>query len=319
MSRHGVRASWNDVPTPIRNRVEEQLGARILTASNVDGGFSPGPAARCELSDGRAVFVKAAGLSLNPISPSMHRREAQVLAAMPPDVPAPRLIGIVDDGDWVALATEWIDGRMPTAPLAGDDVRRLLRIVDRLGHIEGHASLQPCSVAHAKLFGHWRRLAEDPLPGLDDWSLDHLARLVGLEAGVDQAVDGDRLMHVDLRTDNVIFANAGEEHDVIVDWPYACLGAPWADLVCLLPSLELDGGPSCEEVFANQRLSAAADPDAVNALVAAIAGYLTRMSLLPPPPGLPTLRPFQAAQATVTRRWLAERCGWKPESVLSRP
>jgi hypothetical protein len=116
MSRHGVRSSWNDVPTPIRDRVESLVGARIMTATNVDGGFSPGPAARCELSDGRSVFVKAAGLALNPISPSMHRREAVVLAAMPADVPAPRLIGVVDDGDWVALVIEWIEGQMPTAP-----------------------------------------------------------------------------------------------------------------------------------------------------------------------------------------------------------
>jgi hypothetical protein len=312
MSRQGVRTSWGDVPAPIRDRVEQQLGARILTADNVDGGFSPGPAARCELSDGRTVFIKAAGLSLNPISPGLHRREVEVLAAMPVDVPAPRLITSVDDGDWVALVTEWIEGRMPTAPLAPDDVDRLLSIVDRLAHVEGDGSLEPCSAAHANLFGHWRRLADDPLPGIDEWTLDHLGELAELEADVGQAVDGDRLMHVDLRTDNVIFAGAGEEHDVIVDWPFACLGAQWADLVCLLPSLELDGGPTCEDAFSSQRVGAEADPDAVNSFVAAVAGYLTRMSLLPPPPGLPTVRAFQAAQAAISQRWIAERRGWKP-------
>jgi hypothetical protein len=114
VSRHGVRSSWNDVPASIRDRVQSHVGARILTAANVDGGFSPGPAARCELSDGRSMFVKAAGLALNPISPSMHRREAAVLATMSPDAPAPRLIGVVDDGDWVALVIVRIDGPMPT-------------------------------------------------------------------------------------------------------------------------------------------------------------------------------------------------------------
>jgi len=38
-----------------------------------------------------------------------------------------------------------------------------------------------------------------------------------------------------------------------------------------------------------------------------MAGYFTRSALLPPPPGLPTLRPFQAAQAEIARRWAAER------------
>jgi hypothetical protein len=44
----------------------------------------------------------------------------------------------------------------------------------------------------------------------------------------------------------------------------------------------------------------------VAALVCAMAGYLTERSLQPPPPGLPTLRAFQAAQATIARRWLTE-------------
>jgi aminoglycoside phosphotransferase (APT) family kinase protein len=222
------------------------------------------------------------------------------------------LIGVVDDGDWVALVIEWFDGHMPTAPLAGDEMDRMLRVVDRLAEITGHASLRPCFEAHPHLFGHWRRLAEHPLGGLDEWTLEHIQRLVELESDVEQAVKGDRLVHLDLRTDNVIFADAGEKHDVVVDWPGACLGAPWVDLVCLLPSLELDGAPPCEEVFANRRANANVQRDDVNALVATLAGYFTRMSLLPAPPGLPTVRGFQAAQGRIARRWLAERCGWEP-------
>jgi len=45
-------------------------------------------------------------------------------------------------------------------------------------------------------------------------------------------------------------------------------------------------------------------------VVAAIAGYFTRQSLQPPPPGLPTVRAFQAAQGVVARDWLALRTGW---------
>ena len=45
------------------------------------------------------------------------------------------------------------------------------------------------------------------------------------------------------------------------------------------------------------------------ALVCGMAGYLTRQALRPPPPGLPTVRAFQAAQGTAARRWLAELIG----------
>ena len=43
----------------------------------------------------------------------------------------------------------------------------------------------------------------------------------------------------------------------------------------------------------------AADPQDLAATVCAMAGYLTHQSLLPAPPGLPTLRTFQAAQGVV--------------------
>ena len=51
-------------------------------------------------------------------------------------------------------------------------------------------------------------------------------------------------------------------------------------------------------------IAAVADVDAE---LAAVAGFFTARALEPPPPGLPTLRPFQAAQAEVARAWLAER------------
>lgn len=53
----------------------------------------------------------------------------------------------------------------------------------------------------------------------------------------------------------------------------------------------------------------AADPQKVNAVLATFAGFFTFNSLQPAPPGLPTLRVFQAAQGEVARRWLAQRLG----------
>ena len=310
MQRHGVRSSWEAMPESVRCAVDQIAGAAVTTATNLDGGFSPGPAARCSLADGRTVFVKAVGLDHNPHSPGMHRREAQALRSFGAGVPAPRLIGAFDDGNWVALVIEWAQGRMPIAPLAPPDVARLLRLVERLSHIGAGDDLVPCADAHAGISGHWRELVDQPLDGLDEWSIRHLEALAGLEADVADAMRGDRLVHFDLRSDNVLFAEVGEAHDVIVDWPGASAGAPWVDLAGLLPALELDGGPTAHDTFEQHPLGKVADPDAVNTFVAAMAGYFTRSSLLPPPPGLPTLRQFQAAQGVIARRWLARRQGW---------
>jgi hypothetical protein len=43
----------------------------------------------------------------------------------------------------------------------------------------------------------------------------------------------------------------------------------------------------------------------VTAVLCAVAGYLTSIALKPPPPGLPTIRRFQAAQGQIARDWLA--------------
>jgi hypothetical protein len=311
VGRSGVRCDWSDVPAHVRSDVEDIVGARVVAARNIVGGFSPGPAARCDLDDGRVVFVKAAGTELNPMSPTMHRREAEVLAALPEEIPAPRLIGVSDDGDWVALVIEWVDATMPTAPLTAIECDRMLRLVERLAHqSEGLAvdALLPVATAHPDVGGHWRRLADEPLEGLDAWASANLSELARLESGYAAAVEGDCVVHMDLRSDNVLFG-ATPADDVVVDWPGACRGAGWVDLVGLLPSLHLDGGPEPHDVFASTSVGETADGGAVDVFLAVVAGYFTRMSLLPPPPGLPTVREFQAVQGTVARDWLRARLG----------
>jgi hypothetical protein len=304
-----MRIDWADMPAPVRRGIDEMLGSPVLSTLQTSGGFSPGPAVRAKLADGRVVFVKAVGTELNPDSPRFHRREATVLRSLPATVPAPRLLGVFDDGEWIALGIEWLEGRNPVATDA-DDVRRLLALFDRLAAktkgltIEGIGAF--ADVHHA-LHGHWRRLAEEPLPGLDAWSLRHLDRLAELGDLAPEASAGDHLVHVDGRTDNVLLETT--RGDVFVDWPAAAFGAPWIDLVGSLPALHLDGGPPPEEVFASSALSRAAEREAVDAVLVDLAGFFTRQSLLPPPPGLPTVRAFQAAQGVIARAWAADRLG----------
>lgn len=308
MGRQGVRADWSAIPESVRAEIDHVAGSPVAGTTNLDGGFSPGPAARCDLADGRTVFVKAAGPELNPESPQIHRREVEVLAALPESVPAPRLVGFVDDGAWVALVIEWVDGRMPTAPLQSTEVEAMLDAAEVLADTPAPDGLVPRDErSSGNLHGHWAKLLADPPDGLDDWSRGWLRQLAELERPWDEAVRGDVLVHCDLRTDNVLLTAGGA---VIVDWPWATRGAPWLDLVALLPALHLDGGPRPEDAFANHPVGRAAEADAVNVFLAGVAGLFTRLSLLPAPPGLPTLRAFQAAQGEIARAWLAARLGW---------
>ena len=138
---------------------------------------------------------------------------------------------------------------------------------------------------------------------LDSWSRAHLDQLAALEATWAGHTAGDTLLHADLRADNILITDQGA---IVVDWPWACRGAAFTDLVLFAPSVAMQGGPPPADLIASSRSGRAAAPQAVAALVCAMAGYLTERSLQPPPPGLPTLRAFQAAQATIAREWLAQ-------------
>jgi hypothetical protein len=65
-----------------------------------------------------------------------------------------------------------------------------------------------------------------------------------------------------------------------------------------------------EELLSHHPHARRADPEAVTAVIAAVAGFFTGEGLRPAPPGLPTLRKFQAAQGELARGWLARRTGW---------
>jgi hypothetical protein len=53
-----------------------------------------------------------------------------------------------------------------------------------------------------------------------------------------------------------------------------------------------------------------AAPKAVTSVLAAFAGLMEEARRRPPPPGIPTLRAFQAAQADTAGAWLRQRAGW---------
>ncbi|GAA3135239.1 hypothetical protein GCM10010521_21490 [Streptomyces rameus] len=307
----GVRAPWEDLPVLVRDAVAEVLGAPVVRAVTQNGGFSPGVAARVRTAAGRTGFVKAVSAEANPHSPGLHRKEARNAAALPATVPAPRLLGSYDDGTWVALVFEEVTGRQPQVPWRPAELRRVLDAVTVLARTGTPSPLDAPPVAEelADDFSGWRRLldgeAGDVRGRLGEWAADRLPVLAALEAGWAEGASGDTLAHADLRADNVLLTADGGV--VFVDWPHALRAAPWFDLLVLLPCVRAQGGPDPEEVFTAHPLGRAADPEAVTAALAALAGYFLRGSLNPAPPGLPTLRPFQRAQGDAALAWLRRR------------
>jgi aminoglycoside phosphotransferase (APT) family kinase protein len=268
---------------------------------------------RLRLADGRRAFVKAVGPEPNPDSADIHRSEARTMAALPRSAPAPRLLWSLDRHGWVALAFEDVDGVHPALPWRPDELRRVLAMVADLALTPAPPGLPTIAERLAGTFTGWRRLVaasaagHDDLAGLDPWAARHLRRLADLEAGWPAATEGRTLLHLDLRADNLLLTST---RVVAVDWPYASAGAAWVDLLLLLPSVTMQGGPDPEPTFAAHPVAARADAEAVTIALAAVAGFLIRGSRQPPPPGLPTLRPFQLGQGLVALDWLRQRTGW---------
>jgi Ser/Thr protein kinase RdoA (MazF antagonist) len=264
------------------------------------------------------MFVKAIGPKPNPDSVAMHRREAHITRLLPVAAPVPRLLWSDDDPEtgWVVLAFEEIEGRHPAQPWKLDELDRVLAMLATLAETLTPSPLPDGTVSSAseefdRRLGGWRLLQAEPNPALDAWSRRHLDQLAQIEARSKDAVVGDSLLHFDVRADNLLLST---DKVWLVDWPLACTGAAWVDVVLFAPSVHMQGGPTPEELLARYAAVYPAfrdvDPDAVTAVIVALAGLFIHRSLRPPPPGLPTLRPFQAAQGAVTCAWLARWLGW---------
>ncbi len=313
------RLDYSALPLEFRQSIDAAVGARVVSATNAKGGFTPGPAATCVLDDGHTVFIKARSSELSFLATAMHQREAAVLAELPVTFPAPNLLATVEAGDWFALITEHIDGAMPTAPFSATEVDGILQTVADLADASAVCPIEiadPVGTHEIERESRWawRQLRDEGLrderqPG-SRWVTDHLRQLVELEANWIDAASGAALLHRDLRADNILLVSDG---GVAVDWAAASTGAPWIDLLGLLPDLHLGGGPDPHVAFADHPIGAAAPSNDVDCYLASLAGYFTRQSLQPPIPGVSGIREFQAAQGEISRRWLASRLGWVSE------
>ena len=292
----------------VRDAIEERIGGVVVEAITQPGGFSPGLAARVRTGAGRRCFVKAVSELKNPETPGMHRREAEVVAALPREAAVPRLLWTYDEDGWVALGFEDIEGRMPAQPWRDDELRMVVDGLHRL-----HDVLTPSPIASttaadgfATRIRGWSELKASRAVDLDPWSKTNLDRLVELEAKAPLAASGRTLLNFDVRADNILIAG---DNVYFVDWPWARLGAPFVEWLGFAPSVYMQGGPKPGELLRMVELEGVADGD-INAVIASLTGFFLAQSRLPPPPGIPTVRAFQAAQGKIALEWLRERTAW---------
>lgn len=306
MSATESRIAWTDLPADVRNGVQEILGDRVVEALSQPGGFSPGTADRVRTAKGRRAFVKAVHPNLNEHSPGLHRREARINAALPVDVPAPQFIGGYDDGEWVAVVLEDIEGRHPVTPWVKVELDAVLAALKDLARTLTPPPLADLPSARAE-FGEdlrgWQRVAEDPPTDLDPWVKANLSRLGEMtEPGI-TALDGDTGVHLDIRADNLLIRPDGRV--VIIGWPWLCRGPAWLDSALLMINVQLYRGHDIDALLEGIARDFDADIGALRGVLAGMAGFFVDAARTPTP-GIPTVTAWRRAQGDALVSWLAE-------------
>jgi hypothetical protein len=279
----------------IEERVSAAVGRRVRSLRRVQTrGYAMAFHAIAEFDDGSTAFVKAGA---EEVTSQFLRDELRFYQSVEGSF-MPRLLGY-DAGEPPLLVLEDLsEGRWPPPwdVAAVESVRRSLREVWATPPPDW---VPPVTAERERLFGGWREIERDPAPFLSlrlcsrEW-LE--AALPVLSAAAESApVEGDALLHLDVRSDNICLTDRGA---VLIDWNWVHRGNPDVDLAAWASSLHLEGGPAPELLL----------PEA-GELAAALAGFFGARAGLPPPPTAPKVREVQRAQLEVALAWACRELG----------
>ena len=225
--------------------VADVLGTDVVGWDRPECGLTAAERWVARLADGGSVFVKAA---TDPETAVWLRNERSALAAAGSHF-APREVAWLDE-ELPLLITEDLSAAYWPAGTGvvrwrPNDMAAVLASLAELRSRSG-AGLPPLADPPAR----WRALVEaDALVG-EGWCTQRWTDAYGpllITADVLPPTDATALVHGDVRSDNLCI---GPDDQVrFVDWSQAGAGQPFHDLVTLLPTLRLEGGPAPSTVL----------------------------------------------------------------------
>ncbi|HET7689685.1 MAG TPA: phosphotransferase [Nocardioidaceae bacterium] len=297
--RTARRLEWQHLPPEIRAYVEQRLGAPVVTAVSQGSGYTPGFASRLTGSGGERVFVKAASKKAQRPFAEAYAEEARVMAALPRDLPAPRILWAHEDDGWVVLGFEDVEGKAPSRPWRGPELKACLSTLERVAAVQPPATLRTVHEELPSLVTGWQHVWKTR----PDWP--HLSEAASLAARL-PSLSGEALVHCDARDDNFLLTAEGA---LLCDWNWPVTGPAWLDAVSLMISVHGDGGDA-ELALSSTPLTHGVDPAEIDVWLAAMSGFMLEARDRPVPPASPYLRDHQSWYAQAAWSWLASRRGW---------
>jgi hypothetical protein len=274
-------------PEVLAERAATRLDRSVAAVRPVAGGYSAAQRILVRWRDGDSAFIKGA---TDADTAAWLRAEYAIYSrGRAPFMP--ELLGWEDDGVAPWLAIEDLSTAIwppPWSPASVDAVLATLRDVAATP-----ASDLASYENYREDFAGWSLVAADPEQFLglgvatERWLDRALPTLIDAERRA--VLDGDALLHNDVRSDNLCFAG---ERVVLVDWNWASRGNPKVDIAAWLPSLAMEGGPTPESLLPEE-------PE----LASFVAGFYAAHAGLPPPRDMRAIRELQLAMLRESLAW----------------
>jgi hypothetical protein len=277
----------------------------VVEAVSQGGGFTPGFASVLTCDDGSRHFVKAASTAAQRAFAESYREEARKLQGLPAAAPAPRLLWSLDD-DWMVLGLEYVESRQPHRPWRADEVDLCLDALEVVADVLTPPPPELGLASMATEFASWPALWE--VAPSARRHLPHADEAADLAAGFAAVVDGDTLVHTDVRDDNALVTP--DRGVLFCDWNWPVAGSPWVDSLLLLLGPRGDG-LDVDAVIGRRRLLRDVPPEHLDRFLALVCGYFFKCAADPVPVTSPHLRDAQRWQGEVVWDWLSERRGWR--------
>lgn len=291
----GVRTPFELMPSEVREWLADRLGSPVVGARPRVGGMSPAVAASVRTATGATAFVKAVAGHINPDTPTHFRHEMAVLSALAPVPYRPQLLGTYDDGDWVAILLEDVDGRHPDWRDVTERERVLAVVLRQTAELTpAPAALDPelgtVLTGLRKYLAGLDNPSEQELAALPQWASKRLDDLRELLATAIRAISENAFCHWDVRHDNLLVRHQ-DGQPFIVDWGMSRHGPAWGDVAVF--GLEWAESSYFDQLIDSLGLDEEQDR-AVTGFLVGIGTYLTMVATHPAPQGLPLLPAFRA-------------------------
>jgi hypothetical protein len=307
-----IRPAYPTLPESVRARISAELGGEPVAVAVAGGGFTTGFAGRVRSASGSELFVKAAG-PLTPEVRNAYRDEARVTAALPPEIPAPRVQFHVDIDDWTVTGFEALQGKPVTLPLGAAALERMLEAWAAAAKALNPpppelvaSGIRPKTADNLSVFQKIASGEVSPIP-LPPKLQGRSTELADIETGIDQILITDQVTHGDLRPDNCFL---GRERAWICDWTKPRYTPPWVDTVNVLIVARGDGHDA-ERIFWSHPTADGVSGGQLDTMLAAITGALFNgWDEAPRRIVSPAIHVHMRWAAMAAADWLAQRRGW---------